>query len=136
MPKMLMVGAGIFGASVLLVMILLFTSGGASKSRQFEVLGELMSGRHGALSRLLLIAALGGLVVGALTCFSAVGKGDAGKRQGCQNACIERGYKKGVLGLSASRNSSGKSYQVCHCRDGAEKDIELDVDTLPTPAAE
>jgi hypothetical protein len=74
MSKKLMVGASIFGASMLLVLVLLFASGGASKSRQFEVLGDLISGRHGGPSQVLLFAALLGIVVGAATCFSAVGR--------------------------------------------------------------
>jgi hypothetical protein len=65
---------------VLLVLGLLFASGGASKSRQFAVLGDLLSGRQGGLSQGLLIAALLGIVIGAVITFTAVGRRDAARR--------------------------------------------------------
>jgi hypothetical protein len=106
-------------------------NGGANKSRQFEVLGDLLSGRHGALLRGLLVAALGGLVVGALIAFSAVGSIDAARRKQCQDTCVERGFKQGTMGLSASPDASGRPYKVCKCTGGPDKDQEIDPGKLP-----
>ena len=128
--KMLLIGGAIFGASVLLVLVLLVTSGGGNKSRQFAVLGELLSGSHGAASRGLLIAAFVGIAIGALTCFGAVGKGDAARRQRCQDSCAERGYKSGKLGLSESRDANGRPNKVCRCSGGSETDLEIDPEKL------
>jgi len=129
--KMLMVGATIFGISVLLMLILLFSQGGAAKSRQIGVLGDLLSGRLGGGLQAAAIVALVGSGLGALICFGAVGRADGGRRQACQNACAERGYQKGRLGLSESRDAAGRPLKVCRCSGGPEKDIELDPTTLP-----
>jgi hypothetical protein len=129
--KMLMTGVVIFGASVLLVLVLLATHGGANKSRQFEVLGDLLSGRHGSVMRALLVVAMGGLAVGAMISFSAVGRSDAARRKYCQETCVQRGFTQGTLGLSAGRDASGRSYKVCRCSGGPEKELELDPSTFP-----
>jgi hypothetical protein len=113
-------------------MIALFSSGGASKSRQFEVLGELLAGKHGAVRRLMLLLALGAIGVGALTCFTAVGRMDAARRKQCQATCVERGYKKGLMGLSSGTDASNKRYKVCRCSEGPDnKELEIDTNQLP-----
>lgn len=131
--KMLLVGATVFGIGVLLMLSLLFSSGGAAKSRQIGVLGELFSGRLGGTLQALSFAALGAIAVGALICFGAAGRGDGDRRKACQNACAERGYEKGRLGLSESRDAAGRPLKVCRCSGGPEKDIEIDPATLASP---
>lgn len=131
MPSpMLLIGVAIFGASVFTVLALLVAHGGANKMRQFAVLGELLSGRHGARMRGLLIAALAGLVVGALTSFAAVAISDAAQLRQCQKICVERGFEKGTIGLSARPGASGRHYKVCRCTGGSEQDQEIDLGDL------
>lgn len=79
--KMILIGGAIFGASVLLVLILLMANGGANKSAQFTVLGELVSGVHGAAMRVLIFAAVAGVLIGAVTAFSGVSRNDAARRK-------------------------------------------------------
>lgn len=125
MPKMLLIGASIFGAGVFLVLILLVANGGANKMRQFAVLGDLLAGRHGGLNRVLLIGALFAIGIGALTSFGAVGGSGANLRKKCQETCTERGFKKATLGLSNDRDSQGRPLKVCKCSEGSDKDLEI-----------
>jgi hypothetical protein len=69
---LLIIGAALFFAGGLIFLVLLFASGGAARSRQFEVLGQLWSGRHGPRRRRLLRLAFGLIGSGAVTCFAAV----------------------------------------------------------------
>lgn len=128
--KMLMTGVVLFGGSVLLVLTLLVTHGGAQKSQQFEVLGRLLQGGHGALMRALLITAFVGLGLGAALSFTAIQRADARQRQQCHAACVQRGFAKGVMGLSAGRDASGRSYKVCKCSGNLATESEIDPQTL------
>lgn len=128
---MLLIGVGIFGAGVFLVLALLVTHGGANKMRQFAVLGDLLSGRHGARMRRLLILAFAGLVVGALTSFAAVALNDAALSKQCRKICVERGFEKGAIALSSRPGASGRAYKICRCSGGAEADQEIDLGDLP-----
>lgn len=129
--KLFLIGGAIFGASVLLVLVLLVTNGGANKSRQFEVIGDLLAGRQGPLVRGLLFAAFAGIAIGAITLFTAVGRNDEARRKQCNDTCVAKGFKQGALGLSAGRDASGRPYKVCRCTGGSEKDQEIDPGPLP-----
>lgn len=131
LSPMLLIGVGIFGASVFLVLGLLVAHGGANKMRQFAVLGDLFAGRHGVRMRGLLIGAFGGLVVGALTCFAAVAINDAAQARQCQSICVARGYEKGTISLSTRLNDRGRSYKICRCSGGTQAEQEIDLSELP-----
>ena len=76
----------------------LFSSGGAAKSRQFQVISEVLGGRHGAGRRLAMLAGLALVAVGALTTFAGVAQKDAGRAGRCQAYCVQQGSTRSEIG--------------------------------------
>ena len=128
--KLLMTGTLIFGAGVLLVLVLLVTHGGANKAKQFEVLAQLLAGQHGAWARGLLIAGFSSFALGAMVAFSAVSRSDAQQLKQCKASCLQRGFAQGGFGLSEGRDASGRPYRVCRCSGNHDKDLEIELRSL------
>lgn len=102
----------------------LFGSGGASKSKQFEVIGDVMGGKHGAGRRLAMIVGLVMTVLGTCTTFAGVSARDAGRGDRCQAYCTQQGYTHSALGPAEETPPGGGravTYFACMCtrEDGA-----------------
>lgn len=101
----------------------LFSSGGAAKSEQFRVMGEVMSGRRGVGRKRVMTAGLLLCALGALTLFAGVAAHDAGRGERCRTWCTRQGYPRSVLRRVEEPVASGRSvvYFGCVCErdDGA-----------------
>jgi hypothetical protein len=107
---LLLIGAALFGAGALSFLVLLFSSGGAARSRQFALIGALWSGRLGARRRRILRLSLALVGVGALTCFAGVAASDAARAARCSEVCLARGFDTGRIGRSPSRAALRRLY--------------------------
>lgn len=128
--KLLLISALTFGIGVMLVLSLLFSSGGGDKAKQFAVLGELASGRHGIIKRNLLIVGVVAIAIGSCSSFISVAVGDARLRERCQQSCSAKGYTQGTIGLSANKTS--RAHKVCRCTGEGLEALELELDGLAT----
>lgn len=126
--KLLLVSALTFGTGVMLVLSLLLSSGGSDKAKQFAVLGELASGRHGLVKRNLLLAGVLAIAMGSCSSFISVAVGDAQLRELCQQNCSVQGYAEGTIGLSAT--SARTPHKVCRCAGAGMQVLELELDGL------
>ena len=109
----------------------LFASGGAAKSRQFQVIGEVLRGRHGAGRRLAMLAGLALVAVGMLTTFAGVARNDAGRAARCRAYCVQQGYTLGAIGPGdETPPGGGRSvrYVACVCTraDGGRTQTRAD----------
>ena len=118
------IGFGLFAG-------VLFGSGGASKSRQFQVIGEVLGGRHGPGRRRAMLVGLVMTVLGTCTTFAGVTAQDAGRRQRCQSYCLQQGYTRGEIGPSDATAAGGGrrvAFVACTCTraDGARTQTRAD----------
>ncbi len=108
----------------------LFGSGGAAKSEQFRVIGEVMSGRHGVGRRRVMIAGVLLAALGALTAFAGVAAHDAGRPARCRAYCTANGYTQSELGPADLPSRGGRAVRVFACRctraDGASTQVRAD----------
>jgi hypothetical protein len=123
------VGVGLFFVGVLGVMALLFASGAAQKSRQFEVLGQLWSGKLGVGRRRLVRTAFLLAGSGAVLCFAGVAGMDAERAARCHDHCIASGYHEGKIGPSQERSKSGR-FVACVCQSPDRPPLELRADAV------
>lgn len=103
----------------------LFGGGGAAKSRQFAVVGEVLGGRQGPGRRLAMIAGLALMAFGAVATFAGVSAHDAGRADRCRAHCLQQGYTQSALGPS---DGGGATYFACTCTraDGARTQTRAD----------
>jgi len=129
MPGLMIFGVCMFFTGVLSVLLLLSANGGWDKSRQFAVLGQLLSGKLGALRRTLSRTALLLTFMGAVLCFAGVGQMDARRAQRCHDHCIAAAYLKGTIGPSVDRTSS-RRFVACACTAPGKPPLELRADSI------
>lgn len=129
MPILLTIGTTLFFGGGLIFLALLFSSGGAARSRQFEVLGHLWSGRMGSRRRGQLLLSLGLIGTGVITCFSGVAAMDAERAARCRDVCVAAGYATGRIGPSVDRTPKGR-FVACTCPADDKPALELRADTL------
>lgn len=117
------------------VMGVVFGAGGAAKSKQFAVVGEVMAGQHGKARRAAFLVGLVLTVFGTCGAFAGVAAGDAQRKQACERVCTGRGYAQAEIRGSTERNppGSGKhAFVACACSAGPDPDpLELRADDLP-----
>jgi|GEM_PF-5530891 len=129
MPILMSVGVGLFFVGTLSVFALMFANGGAQKSRQFAVLGQLWSGNFGTLQSRLIRLSLLLVGVGAMTCFAGVGRMDADRAERCQQTCLSAGYSAGQIGPSVERRKNAR-FVACICTAPDKAVLELRADSL------
>ncbi len=118
----------------IVLMGLMFSSGGGAKSRQFAVVDQLSSGHHGRRKRVALFVSFGLIVFGSCGAFAGVAADDARRNEACVHTCTERDYAKATVRLSEQRDPDGRSFNACVCEDGPEPGpLELRADDLPSP---
>jgi hypothetical protein len=127
-PAML-VGAALFFIGGGLFMAVLFSSGGAQKSKQFQVLGDVFAGRAGPRKRGLGCLALVLVVVGSCSLFGGVAAKDRARAERCQTRCVAEGFTEGRIGPSVDREPATR-FVACTCRGGREGDLELRADSI------
>lgn len=127
---LLLIGAALFGAGALTFLVLLLSSGGAARSRQFALIGALWSGRLGAHRRRMLRLSLGLVGVGAVTCFAGVAASDAARAARCSEVCLVRGFDAGRIGASIDRRPAQR-FVACTCTGANRPPLELRADALP-----
>ena len=118
------IGFGLFAG-------VLFDSGGASKSMQFQVIGEVLGGWHGLGRRRTMLVGLFMVVLGTCTTFAGVTAHDAGRRQRCQSYCLQQGYTRGEIGPTDATPAGGDrrvAFVACTCirADGARTQTRAD----------
>jgi hypothetical protein len=123
------VGAALFFGGGAIFIGLLFASGGAQRSRQFAVLGQLWSGALGARRRRLLWLALGLIGTGAAACFAGVAAMDAERARRCHEYCVAAGYAEGRIGASAERDRS-RRFVACLCSAPDRPTLERRADAI------
>ena len=126
MNTLLLAGFVFFFAGVALFMGLLFANGGVSKSKQFKVLRELVTGMHGRGARLGIVAALLLALTGLCLCFGGVAKSDMERNRACASACAARGHTRHRIGPNSDRvaGDARTSWVACICEGGGET-VEL-----------
>lgn len=129
MPMLMNLGIGLFFAGVLGTMALLFTNGGAEKSRQFVVLAALWNGSLGAHKRLLCRTALLALATGALLTFAGVSQMDAERAGRCHDYCVGAGFVDGKIGPSVERSKEAR-FVACVCTAPDKAPLELRADSI------
>jgi hypothetical protein len=123
------VGFASFFAGFATLFGLLISRGALAKSRQFAAMGDISSGRQGGGSQILLVVAVLLMAVGACGLFAGVAVGDVGRKNGCKDTCIERGYRTGKVQGSKARDPNRPNvhaFVACVCSGGASPDLELD----------
>ena len=130
MPFLMTLGIALFFAGSLAFLVLLFGSGGAQRSRQFVVLGQIWAGEQGSFRRRWLIVALGLVALGALTCFAGVAAMDAQRAARCRDYCAMRGYASGAIGPSVDRAPATR-FVACTCTATDRPALELRADAVP-----
>ncbi len=124
MSTLMIIGAMLFFGGALLLMVLLFVSGGWQRSRQFAVFGELCSGARGAARRVLTLGSMGLIGLAALACFAGVASMDAERAQRCQDHCLAAGYDGGLIGPSLDREPATR-FVACTCTAPDREALEL-----------
>ncbi len=122
----------------LVVLVLLFSSGGAAKSRQLGVLSQILSGQHGSGKKVGLLVAVALILFGTCGAFAGVAADDARNNEACTHTCAQRGYAKGTVRGSEQRDPPGSkrhAFRACVCEGGPEPDpldVRLDeLDAVP-----
>jgi len=129
MPPLMLFGIALFFSGVALFMVLLFSSGGANRSKQFGVIADLLGGRRGVGKRRLIIAAMILIGLGACGTFAGVAAMDARRAGHCQDYCVAAGYERGKIGPSIER-SKERRFVACTCDGGKSEPLELRADSL------
>lgn len=133
MSVLTVVGALLAMSGFALFMALVFSSGGLAKSEQFRVIGELASGRHGALRRRLLLLAVPTVLLGMCTSFAGVAAQDARVRRACEERCERDGFESGRIGPSAERDArrpERAAFVACRCESPGRPAVELRADSV------
>ena len=130
MPILMTLGAVLFLAGAMTFLVLLFSSGGAQRSRQFAVLGQLRSGALGTARRRLLMVSIGLIGTGAVACFAGVGAMDAARAARCHEYCVARDFSNGSIGPSVDRSTAGR-FVACTCTAPDQPTLELRADAIP-----
>lgn len=130
MPMSMIAGAVLFLAGVLTFLVLLVASGGALRSRQFAVLGQIRSGAMGAGRRRLLLLSFALIGAGAIGCFAGVGAMDRERAARCEAYCTAQGYSQGAIGPSIDRSKAGR-FIACTCSGTGRDALELRADAIP-----
>lgn len=128
MSTLMIIGATLFFSGGLAFMALLFGHGGWQRSRQFAVIGQLCSGAHGGLRRILTLGSLALIWLGAMACFAGVLSMDAERAERCSNHCIAAGYAEGVIGASLDRDPAIR-FVACTCTAPDRPALELRADS-------
>lgn len=131
MNSILAVGVTMAFAGFALFAGTLFRGGGAARSEQFRVLGEVLRGAQGPGPRRAMIAGLILCVVGAFTAFAGIAAHDAGRGARCQSYCLQHGYSQSALGPATEVSPDGGrgvTYFACTCTrpDGARTQTRAD----------
>lgn len=129
MSPILVVGLALFFLGGLTFMGVLFGSGGATKSRQLTVLGQLLRGERGGGRRVITWIALGCLGLGMCTSFAGVASMDAARADRCVERCGAAGYAEGRIGPSLDRDPQTR-FVACTCTGGDGEPLELRADSL------
>lgn len=123
------VGLGLFFLGGGLFMGVVFGSGGAAKSRQFAVIGQLLRGEHGRSKRGLTLVALCCLGLGTCGTFAGVASMDAARAERCVERCRAEGHLEGRIGPSVDRDPETR-FVACTCVGGQDESLELRADAL------
>lgn len=129
-------GAVLAMVGMLIVLIVLFSSGGAAKSRQLSAISEILAGSRGAGARRAFLVGTMMIVFGSCGAFAGVAVGDAQRRELCEQTCIDRGYASGKIQPSskpvpAPSGTGRRGFVACACTDGPDPDpLELRADDL------
>ena len=131
MHFLLLVGVASLFAGVALFMGLVFANGGLSKSKQFKVLSEIITGTHGRGARLGIVAASLLVLTGACLGFGGLAMSDAERANACARACTARGHSRHRIGPNSDRvaGDARTSWVACICEGGGER-VELRADGL------
>lgn len=125
----LVVGLVFFFLGGAIFLGVLFGSGGAAKSRQLAVVGQLLRGEHGGSRRTLVCVALLCLGLGMCGSFAGVASMDAGRAERCVERCRAEGYAEGRIGPSVDREPPTR-FVACTCTGGRDESLELRADSL------
>ena|SRR5688572_30787182 len=128
------VGIGFFFLGMITIMAVTFANGGAQKSQQFRVIGEIASGKLGRGARIALFVGFASALVGMCTTFAGVAQGDRARAQKCVATCKTRGYENGKIRASTAthpNNAKRAAFVACACTRGPAPDpLELRADSL------
>ncbi len=110
----------------------LFSHGGVAKSRQFQVIGALLRGDHGARPRLVLVAGFLAMIAGACLLFGGVASRDRARNEACEARCRELGHPRSRIGPNSDRDESDRRtwWVACICEGGDGDPVELRADGL------
>jgi hypothetical protein len=129
-----MLGILLFFAGGLTAMTVIFGNGGFAKSKQFQVLGQVLSGSAGRGARRALLIGLCLTALGMCTTFAGVASSDARRAQRCTQTCHELGYKEGLIrGSEATQadHPNRHAFVACRCNYGPQPDpFEMRADAL------
>lgn len=129
MGPLFFVGAGLAFTGAVAFLGALFSSGGASKSQQFRVLGELWRGQHGAGKRRVAKFGLLAAIVGMSMVLAGVAAHDAERARRCRARCEAAGMQ-GKIGPSSQRHPTGPgaAFVACVCEGpgGAREESRAD----------
>ncbi len=128
-------GAALFFGGMLTFMAVTFGSGGWSKSRQFRVIGEVMSGKHGRRRKRAATGALIALGVSVVLLVVGISLKDRARAERCRTQCLAAGYQRGTIGPSAAQQpGTGKAgFLACTCTAAGKSPLEWRADTLTAP---
>ncbi len=116
------------------MMAVVFSSGGAAKSKQFGTVGGVLAGQHGTKKKGLFVAGIVMALLGTCASFVGVSASDAKRRRVCVETCESKGYANGAIQGSKRREppESGKhAFVACVCTTGPDPDpLELRADSL------
>lgn len=129
-PLLLLIGAPLAMVGGVTFLVVLFSHGGAPKSQQFRVIGELMSGRRGQQSRVATLVALAAIGLGSCLSFAGIAASDAERAQRCAARCKADGFSEGRIGPSVERDPK-RRFVACTCTGGGKSaPLELPADSL------
>lgn len=133
MHPLMLVGIGLFFAGTATMMAALFSNGGANKSQQLRVFGELWRGTHGPRWQRASRIAVAAIVVGALITFAGVGASDAARTRRCVEHCTSQEWTKGTIGPSTLKRTghpNAAAFVACRCAGGRDGSEETRADDL------
>lgn len=128
------VGIGFFFVGMLTIMAVVFANGGAQKSKQFQVIGEIASGKLGRRARRALFVGFASALVGMCATFAGVAGSDRARAKKCVATCQARGYADGKIQASTATQPNDvkrAAFVACACTRGPAPDpLELRADSL------
>ena len=129
---MFVLGTLLFFAGTITIMGVMFAHGGVQKSKQFEVVGKVASGRAGRGARIAFFVGLASAIVGACSLFAGVAANDRARAKKCVATCRERGYADGKIRASTAVDPKKRTaFVACACERGGPPDpLELHADSL------